>query len=96
MNSIIKSLKNYINNLSKQSKLDNAARIKMVAKREAERALQVREFQGELFLSYNNRPILPLVAILGGDSGDATKAISTLQISREVYTRYLMDNELKR
>ena len=65
------------------------------AEREANTALQIREFQGALFLSFNDRPILPVLHTNESTSDEAT-AVEILKLARCTYSDYLVACEINR
>ena len=96
MNNIFTNIRAYFARLSHQSQQDTALRVLRAAAKEAERALQIREFQGELYLSFNDRPILPFN---GRDSEEQKEAqsiaIDVLNIARKTYRDYIIAQEKK-
>ena len=96
MNNIFTNIRAYFARLSHQSQQDCALRVLRAAAKEAERALQIREFQGELYLSFNDRPILPFN---GRDSEEQKEAqsiaIDVLNIARKTYRDYIIAQEKK-
>ena len=96
MNNIFTNIRAYFARLSQQSQQDTALRVLRAAVKEAERALQIREFQGELYLSYNNRPILPFNGRDNEERKDAQAiAIDVLNIARKTYRDYIIAQEKK-
>ena len=96
MNNIFTNIRAYFARLSHQSQQDTALRVQQAATKEAERALQIREFQGELYLSFNNSPILPFN---GRDSEERKEAqniaVEVLSIARKTYRDYIIAQEKK-
>lgn len=92
MANLITTIRAYFARLSHQSARDNAQRIEQAAESEAQRALQIREFQGAIYLSYNNRPILPLSDT---EDNSTTTAVEVLHIARRTYRDFLITNERK-
>lgn len=88
MNNIFTNIREYFARLSRQSQQDAAQRIQQAAEREANTALQIREFQGALFLSFNDRPILPVLHTNESTSDEAT-AVEILKLARCTYSDYL-------
>lgn len=94
MNNIFTNIRAYFARLSHQSQQDAAQRVQQAAQREANTALQIREFQGELYLSFNNRPILPF----NGRDNEERKAaqdiaVDVLTLARSTYRDYLITLE---
>ena len=85
----------YFARLSHQSQQDAAQRVQQLVTKEAERTLQIREFQGALFLSFNDRPILPVLHTNESTSDEAT-AVEILKLARCTYSDYLMACEINR
>lgn len=96
MNNIFTNIRAYFARLSHQSQQDAAQRVQQLVTKEAERTLQIREFQGELYLSFNDRPILPFN---GRDSEERKEAqniaVEVLNIARQTYRNYLTALETK-
>lgn len=90
MNNIFTNIRAYFARLSHQSQQDAAQRVQQLVTKEAERTLQIREFQGELYLSFNNRPILPFY---GRDNEERKTAqdiaVNVLNLARRTYRDYL-------
>lgn len=95
MNNIFTNIRAYFARLSHQSQQDTALRVQQAAAKEAERTLQIREFQGALFLSFNDRPILPVLHTNEGTSDEAT-AVEILKLARCTYSDYLTACEINR
>ena len=96
MNNIFANIRAYFARLSHQSQQDAAQRIQQAAEREANTALQIREFQGELYLSFNNRPILPFNGRDNEEQKEAQNiAVEVLSIARETYRDYIIAQEQK-
>nr|DAE10854.1 MAG TPA: hypothetical protein [Siphoviridae sp. ct9GL2] len=95
MTKIITNIRAYFARLSHQSQQDTALRVQQAAAKEAERTLQIREFQGALFLSFNDRPILPVLHTNEGTSDEAT-AVEILKLARCTYSDYLTACEINR
>ena len=96
MTKIITNIRAYFARLSHQSQQDTALRVQQAAAQEAERALQIREFQGELYLSFNNRPILPFNGRDNEEQKEAQNiAVEVLNIARQTYRDYLTALETK-
>ena len=95
MNNIFTNVRAYFARLSHQSQQDTALRVQQAAAKEAERTLQIREFQGALFLSFNDRPILPVLHTNEGTSDEAT-AVEILKLARCTYSDYLTACEINR
>ena len=96
MKSIFTNIRAYFARLSHQSQQDAAQRIQQAAEREANTALQIREFQGELYLSFNNRPILPFNGRDNEEQKEAQNiAVEVLSIARETYRAYIIAQEKK-
>ena len=96
MNNIFANIRAYFARLSHQSQQDTALRVQQAATKEAERALQIREFQGELYLSFNNRPILPFNGRDNEEQKEAQNiAVEVLSIARETYRAYIIAQEKK-
>ena len=96
MNNIFANIRAYFARLSHQSQQDAAQRIQQAAEREANTALQIREFQGELYLSFNNRPILPFNGRDNEEQKEAQNiAVEVLSIARETYRAYIIAQEKK-
>ena len=90
MTKIITNIRAYFARLSHQSQQDAAQRVQQAAEREANTALQIREFQGELYLSFNNRPILPFNGRDNEERKEAQRiAVEVLTIARSTYRDYL-------
>ena len=90
MTKIITNIRAYFARLSHQSQQDTALRVQQAAAKEAERTLQIREFQGELYLSFNNRPILPFSGRDNEEQKEAQNiAVEVLNIARQTYRNYL-------
>lgn len=96
MTKIITNIRAYFARLSHQSQQDTALRVQQAAAKEAERTLQIREFQGELYLSFNNRPILPFNGRDNEEQKEAPNiAVEVLNIARQTYRDYLTALETK-
>lgn len=95
MTKIITNIRAYFARLSHQSQQDAAQRVQQLVTKEAERTLQIREFQGALFLSFNDRPILPVLHTNESTSDEAT-AVEILKLARCTYSDYLMACEINR
>ena len=95
MNKIFTNIRAYFTRLSHQSQQDAAQRVQQAATKEAERTLQIREFQGALFLSFNDRPILPVLHTNESTSDEAT-AVEILKLARCTYRDYLTACEINR
>lgn len=95
MNNIFTNIRAYFARLSHQSQQDTALRVQQAAAKEAECTLQIREFQGALFLSFNDRPILPVLHTNEGTSDEAT-AVEILKLARCTYSDYLTACEINR
>lgn len=96
MTKIITNIRAYFARLSHQSQQDTALRVQQAAAKEAERTLQIREFQGELYLSFNNRPILPFNGRDNEELKEAQNiAVEVLNIARQTYRDYLTALETK-
>lgn len=95
MTKIITNIRAYFARLSHQSQQDAAQRVQQLVTKEAERTLQIREFQGELYLSFNNRPILPVLHTNESTSDEAT-AVEILKLARCTYSDYLTACEINR
>lgn len=96
MNNIFTNIRAYFARLSHQSQQDTALRVQQAATKEAERALQIREFQGELYLSFNNRPILPFNGRDNEEQKEAQNiAVEVLSIARKTYREYIIAQEKK-
>lgn len=95
MTKIFTNIRAYFARLSHQSQQDAAQRVQQLVTKEAERTLQIREFQGELYLSFNNRPILPVLHTNESTSDEAT-AVEILKLARCTYSDYLMACEINR
>ena len=96
MTKIITNIRAYFARLSHQSHQDTALRVQQAAAKEAERTLQIREFQGELYLSFNNRPILPFNGRDNEEQKEAQNiAVEVLNIARQTYRDYLTALETK-
>ena len=96
MNNIFTNIRAYFARLSHQSQQDTALRVQQAAAKEAERTLQIREFQGELYLSFNNRPILPFNGRDNEEQKEAQNiAVEVLSIARKTYRDYLITLEKK-
>lgn len=96
MNKIFTNIRAYFARLSHQSQQDTALRVQQAAAKEAERTLQIREFQGELYLSFNNRPILPFNGRDNEEQKEAQNiAVEVLSIARETYRDYIIAQEKK-
>lgn len=94
MNNIFTNIRAYFARLSHQSQQDAAQRIQQAAEREANTALQIREFQGALFLSFNDRPILPFNGRDNEEQKEAQNiAIDVLNIARKTYREYIITQE---
>ena len=90
MNKIFTNIRAYFARLSHQSQQDTALRVQQAAAKEAERTLQIREFQGELYLSFNNRPILPFNGRDNEERKEAQRiAVEVLNLARKTYRDYL-------
>jgi len=93
MNNIFTNIRAYFARLSHQSQQDTALRVQQAAAKEAERTLQIRE-QGELYLSFNNRPILPFNGRDNEEQKEAQRiAVEVLTIARSTYRDYLITLE---
>ena len=95
MTKILTNIRAYFARLSHQSQQDAAQRVQQLVTKEAERTLQIREFQGALFLSFNDRPILPVLHTNESTSDEAT-AVEILKLARRTYSDYLMACEINR
>lgn len=96
MTKIITNIRAYFARLSHQSQQDTALRVQQAAAKEAERTLQIREFQGELYLSFNNRPILPFNGRDNEEQKEAQNiAVEVLNLARKTYRDYLTALETK-
>ena len=96
MTKIITNIRAYFARLSHQSQQDTALRVQQAAAKEAERTLQIREFQGELYLSFNNRPILPFNGRDNEEQKEAQNiAVEVLNLARKTYRNYLTALETK-
>nr|DAR57996.1 MAG TPA: hypothetical protein [Caudoviricetes sp.] len=95
MNNIFANIRAYFARLSHQSQQDAAQRVQQAAEREANTALQIREFQGALFLSFNDRPILPVLHTNESTSDEST-AVEILKLARCTYSDYLTACEINR
>ena len=95
MTKIFTNIRAYFARLSHQSQQDAAQRVQQLVTKEAERTLQIREFQGALFLSFNDRPILPVLHTNESTSDEAT-AVEILKLARCTYSDYLMACEINR
>ena len=94
MNNIFTNIRAYFARLSHQSQQDTALRVQQAAATEAERTLQIREFQGELYLSFNNRPILPFNGRDNEEQKEAQRiAVEVLNLARSTYRGYLITLE---
>lgn len=99
MKELIQLIKAYLSQLSNQARQDKAVRVFNTATTEAERALQIREFQGALYLSYNDRPLLPLqeqaedntATWLCSITPEQSPAVETLRTARRTYRDYLIE-----
>lgn len=90
MTKIITNIRAYFARLSHQSQQDAAQRVQQAAEREANTALQIREFQGELYLSFNDRPILPFNGRDSEERKEAQRiAVEVLNLARSTYRDYL-------
>lgn len=90
MNNIFTNIRAYFAHLSHQSQQDAAQRVQQLVTKEAERTLQIREFQGELYLSFNNRPILPFNGRDSEERKEAQRiAVEVLNLARSTYRDYL-------
>ena len=90
MNNIFTNIRAYFARLSHQSQQDAAQRVQQLVTKEAERTLQIREFQGELYLSFNDRPILPFNGRDNEERKEAQRiAVEVLTIARSTYRDYL-------
>lgn len=96
MTKIITNIRAYFARLSYQSQQDAAQRVQQLVTKEAERTLQIREFQGELYLSFNDRPILPFNGRDNEEQKEAQNiAVEVLNIARQTYRDYLTALETK-
>lgn len=96
MNNIFANIRAYVARLSHQSQQDAAQRVQQAAEREANTALQIREFQGALFLSFNDRPILPFNGRDNEEQKEAQNiAVEVLSIARKTYRDYIIAQEKK-
>lgn len=96
MKTIFTNIRAYFARLSRQSQQDTALRVQQAAAKEAERTLQIREFQGELYLSFNNRPILPFNGRDNEEQKEAQNiAVEVLNLARKTYRNYLTALETK-
>ena len=95
MTKIITNIRAYFARLSHQSQQDAAQRVQQAAQKEPNTALQIREFQGALFLSFNDRPILPVLHTNESTSDEAT-AVEILKLARCTYSDYLTACEINR
>lgn len=94
MNNIFASIRAYFARLSHQSQQDAALRVQQAATKESERTLQIREFQGELYLSFNDRPILPFNGRDNEERKEAQRiAVEVLDLARSTYRDYLITLE---
>ena len=94
MNNIFTHIRAYFARLSHQSQQDAAQRVQQLVTKEAERTLQIREFQGELYLSFNNRPILPFNGRDSEERKEAQRiAVEVLNLARSTYLDYLITLE---
>ena len=92
----ITNIRAYFARLSYQSQQDAAQRVQQLVTKEAERTLQIREFQGELYLSFNDRPILPFNGRDNEEQKEAQNiAVEVLNIARQTYRDYLTALETK-
>lgn len=81
MRKLFEELKAWLSARRRRAVEEKSARRECALVMESRRAVQVREFAGELYISLNGMPFLPLEG-LGWDVGTA------LEVSREAYCRY--------